>query len=265
MLQISGVLEIRSHQLRRDALKLINATVCGSATTEFWRLMESYFGVDEDLDEAALEDAQSLADIMAQKKAWKEEDIPSVSKEASEATLKTVVDDDDDEEAEADTTSVHTTHAASSNTSYKTLAAKKRSTIEKYPSACNIKEAQLFYPTSAGTLHTTGVNPEYVTDHKKIGTYKGYYCCNYKGCSYAGHTHGVVCTHVRRVHLGHALGCRFCPAMSWWQVRYWSDHMDKVHFNQPKYETLSLPENPEGVVKVEEVENKFRIMETNFN
>ena len=30
--------------------------------------------------------------------------------------------------------------------------------------------------------------------------------------------------------------------------------MDKVHFNQPKYETLSLPENPEGVVKAEEVE-----------
>ena len=30
--------------------------------------------------------------------------------------------------------------------------------------------------------------------------------------------------------------------------------MDKVHSNQPKYEILSLPENPEGVVKAEEVE-----------
>ena len=59
MLQISGVLEIRSHQLRRDALKLINATICGTATTEFWCLMESYFGIDEDIEEAALEDAQS--------------------------------------------------------------------------------------------------------------------------------------------------------------------------------------------------------------
>ena len=70
MLQISGVLEIRSHQLWRDALKLINATICGTATTEFWHLMESYFGIDEDIEEAALEDAQSLAEIVAQKKAW---------------------------------------------------------------------------------------------------------------------------------------------------------------------------------------------------
>ena len=83
MLQISGVLELRSHQLRQHALKLINATICGMATTEFWRLMESYFGVDEDEAEAALEDAQSLADIIAQKKAWATEEVPSISKESA--------------------------------------------------------------------------------------------------------------------------------------------------------------------------------------
>ena len=252
MLQISGVLEIRSHQLRRDALKLMNATLCGTATTEFWRLMESYFGVDEDLEEAALEDAQSLAEIMAQKKAWVEENVPSVSKETSEAIPEVVIDDDDDE-ADMETASVQTSHSASSSTSLKTLAAKKHTTIQKYPSACNIKSAQLFYPTSSDTLHSTGVYPDYVTDRKKIGPYKGYYCCNYGDCQYAGQTHGVVCTHVRRVHLGHALGCRFCPTLSWWQARYWSDHMDRAHSNQPKYEALSLPENPEGIVKAEEV------------
>ena len=35
MLQILDVLELRSHQLRHDALKLMNATICGTATTDF--------------------------------------------------------------------------------------------------------------------------------------------------------------------------------------------------------------------------------------
>ena len=74
-------------------------------------------------------------------------------------------------------------------------------------------------------------------------------CCAWKDCSYAAQTHGVVATHVRRVHLGHALSCRFCPTTAWWQARYWSDHMDKNHSDQPKYETVAIPEG----VKAEEV------------
>ena len=64
MLQISGVLELRSHQLQWDALKLINSTICGTATMDIWRLMESYFRVDEDIEEVALDEAQSLAEIL---------------------------------------------------------------------------------------------------------------------------------------------------------------------------------------------------------
>ena len=144
MLQISGVLEIRSHQLWRDTLKLINATICGTATTEFWHLMESYFGIDKDIEEAALEDAQSLAEIVAQKKAWAEENVPSVSK-GSDAPLvaphalaaptaqpeEVVIDDDDDDNASL--ASAHTAHSASSSGGLQTLAAKKRATVEKYP------------------------------------------------------------------------------------------------------------------------------------
>ena len=57
MLQISGMLELRSHQLRHDALKLINAMICGTATTDFWHLMENYFDADEDIDEAVFDEA----------------------------------------------------------------------------------------------------------------------------------------------------------------------------------------------------------------
>ena len=76
MLQISRVLELRSHQLRRDALKLINSTICGTATTDFWKLMESYFGVDKDIDEATLDEAQSLAEILQLKSQSESETSP---------------------------------------------------------------------------------------------------------------------------------------------------------------------------------------------
>ena len=226
--------------------------------------MESYFGVDEDTDEGALEDAQSLVDILAQKQAWASENVPSVtkgpSKEAGEAPSITeqvkdapeIVLDDDDEEGGL-IASVHSTQSGASGGSLKTLAAKKRAHLEKYPSLCSLKEATLFYPTSSSTLHMTGVQPEHITDRKKIraeGSYKGYYSCTFKDCAYIAQTHGVVATHVRKVHLGHALSCRFCPATAWWQARYWSDHMDKVHSDQPKYEPLSFPE---GTIKAEEV------------
>ena len=93
MLQISGVLDLRSHQLRRDALKLINSTICGTATMDFWKLMESYFGVDEDIDEAALEEAQSLTEILQLKSQSESENVPSVSKKSAEASAKAAEDD----------------------------------------------------------------------------------------------------------------------------------------------------------------------------
>ena len=52
----------------------------GQRPQTFWHLMESYFGADEDTDEAALDEAQSLAEVVKFKKQWKEEAVPSVSK-----------------------------------------------------------------------------------------------------------------------------------------------------------------------------------------
>ena len=93
MLQISGVLELRSHQLQRDALKLINSTICGTATMDFWKLMESYFGVDEDIDEAALDKAQSLTEILQLKSQSESKNAPSVSKKSAEASTRAADND----------------------------------------------------------------------------------------------------------------------------------------------------------------------------
>ena len=116
-------------------------------------------------------------------------------------------------------------------------------TQDKYPSYCTLKEAQLFYPTGEKTMHTTGVNPSFISSRQKMGEYKGYYRCAYnQKCEYAAHTSAVVASHICHVHLGIALGCHFCPSSAWWQGRYWSDHMDRFHSDQAKYEPLVMPE-----------------------
>ena len=265
MLQISGVLELRSHQLCRDALKFINSTICGMATTDFWRLMESYFGVDKDIDEAALDEAQSLTEVLQLKAQSESENVPSISKKSAETSAKEVDDDimviNEEEDDNASAASSQTTKSTSSTTSLKTLSQKKRSTEEKYPNYCSLKEATLFYPTSLSSMHATGVNPDHITERRKMGGYKGYYCCTFGSCSYAAQTHGLVATHVRQVHLGHALGCHFCPTLAWWQARYWSEHMDKFHGDQMKFEPLVMPQ---GDLKAEEVDPDHFVMEEHF-
>ena len=74
MLQFSSLLELQAHKLRRDALQVINAAISGSATTNFWNLMENFFGVDEDPSESLMEDAASMVAIMKARKAEQEKD-----------------------------------------------------------------------------------------------------------------------------------------------------------------------------------------------
>ena len=53
LLQFSGLLEQQAHRLRRDALKLQAAALCGSASTNFLNLMENFYGVGEEEEEGA--------------------------------------------------------------------------------------------------------------------------------------------------------------------------------------------------------------------
>ena len=247
MLQISGVLELQSHQLRHDALKLMNTTLCGTATTDFWHLMENYFGVDE----AALDEAQSLADVLKLKKQCSRDDVPSVAKSTPEPDDDITVSEEEDDRSS--TASNITTKSVPSTTgSLQTLAQKKRATKDKFLNFCMLKEASLFYPTNEKSMHTTGINLAHISERMKIGGYKGFYRCLFnKDCQYAAQTNGLIATHIRQVHVGHALGCRFCPTLAWWQACYWSDHMDKKHSFQPKYETVIFPK---GTIKAEEID-----------
>ena len=66
LLQFSGLLEQQAHRLRRDALKLQAAALCGSASTNFLNLIENFYGIDEEEEEGALEDAASFTAFVKQ-------------------------------------------------------------------------------------------------------------------------------------------------------------------------------------------------------
>ena len=101
MLQLSGVLEIQSCRLKRDALKLMNAVVSGSAASTMWSVLENYFGMEEDVEDKEMEEAQSLAEMLKIQRGDKET-VPSITKEQAdkeetEATAKDITAEDDDE------------------------------------------------------------------------------------------------------------------------------------------------------------------------
>ena len=194
--------------------------ICGTATTDFWRLMENYFGADEDIDEAALDEAQSLADILKLKKQWSKEDVPSVSKSTVEPDDDITIIDKEEDDRSSISSSLTTKSVSSTTSSLQTLAQKKKATEDKFPNFCSLKEASLFYPTNEKSMHTTGINPAHISERMKIRGYKGFYCCLFnKDCQYAAQTNGLIATHIHPVHVGHALGCRFCPTLAWWQAR----------------------------------------------
>ena len=98
----------------------------------------------------------------------------------------------------------------------KTLKQKKKITsVAKYPSKCTLAEAQLFFPTSDKTVYETGVDGKLIGLRENLPQYCGLYCCLFKGCDYGAQIRGTTLSHIHRVHLAHALGCRSCPEKSW--------------------------------------------------
>ena len=152
--------------------------------------MDNFFSVDEDPSESLMEDAASMVAIMkAEQEKDKKAQALSVSKEEEEELLDTA----------------STTSSVASGARPKTLSQMKsqHAKINTYPNKCPIASAQLFFPTSQQDLHQT----KYIGHHEGIGPYKGLYTCNYGDCDYGAQAQPVVCTHIRREHLGIAIRC----------------------------------------------------------
>ena len=281
MLEVSSVLEMQSLRLRFDALRILQATLCGTATTNLWGLLENFFGVDENVKEKAIAEARSLQRILRIHREEREKDnvasklsvskeddqpagdrdrVPDKAMDVEEAVIDhsddEVDDDEDVVEVEQKEVKAKTTEPAKPQTLQQIKAAK-----EKYKTKCSLAEAELVYPSSFETKHQTGVEKELIGQREKLPGYKGAYECLYKDCEYAAQTRGVVCSHIRRTHLGRALGCLYCPQKAWWQARYWTDHMNDFHAGQERYQQVVLPTGPLEAVEVSAAEIDIMISE----
>ena len=243
LLQYSGLLEMQAHHLCCDALRLQNAVLCGTAMTNFLDMMENFFGVEEDEEEAKMEDAASFAAFIKQNK---EECAKELQSKALSVTKGSVEHEEIGDEEESE--SIASTSSQASKPPTLSQMSKHK---EKYPTKCKLSEAQLFYPTSSESLHETGVDGKYIGTRENLPGYKGLYCCLFDNCDYGTQVHGNTLLHIQRVHLGAAFRCRFCPELAWWQARSWSNHMDSIHPQESKYEALHLPSGPIEAVKVE--------------
>ena len=195
-------------------------------------MMENFYGVDETEEEARIEDAASFAAFIKQNK---EERAKELQSKNLSVTKRSVEHEEVGEERDVEETeSVASTSSQPSKP--RTLLQIKHK--ENNPTKCKLSEVQLFYPTSAKSLHETGVDGKFIGTRENLIGYCGLYCCLYGNCDYGPQVRGNTLSHIRRVHLGAAFRCRFCPELAWWQARSWSHHMDLVHSNEPKYEAL---------------------------
>ena len=229
------MLEAQARKLHRDALRLQTAALCGTATTNFLDIMESFFGVEEDEAEANLEDAASMAAFIKANKEERAKDAKSKDLSVTKGTVESEEVGIEGEGAE-ETDSI----ISSGSQPSKAQTRPKGTQAKKYLTICQLNEAQLVYPASASTLHDTGVDPKYIGSRENLPAYKGLYCCLVGNCDYGAQVRGNTLSHIRRVHLGVAFGCRFCPGSAWWQARSWSNHMESVHPLQQKYEDMVL-------------------------
>ena len=201
LLQYSGLLEMQAHRLRCDALCLQNAALCGTATTNFLDMMENFFGVEEDEEEAKMEDAASFATFIKQNKEEHAKELQSKALSITKGSVehKEIGDEEESESVASTSSQASKPHTLSQMSKHK----------EKYPTKCKLSEAQLFYPTSLESLHETGLDGKYIGTRENLPGYKGLYCCLFGNCDYGAQVRGNTLSHIRRVHLGAAFGCRF--------------------------------------------------------
>ena len=161
-----------------------------------------------------IEDVASFAAFIKQNKEERAKELQS--KDLSSVTKGSVEQEEVAEERDMEETeSVDSTSSQPSKPH--TLSQIKHK--EKYPTKCKLSEAQLFYPTSAESLHETGVDGKFIGTRENLIGYRGLYCCLYGNCDYGAQVRGNTLSHIQRVHLRAAFGCRFCPELVWWQAK----------------------------------------------
>ena len=120
----------------------------------------------------------------------------------------------------------------------------------KIPDVCSIGAAKPIYPVSEDLLNSTGVPKEFISDPTPCGPSRvSTYFCLYGECKAVTAQKALMMTHVRRKHLGVAIGCKYC-GKQWWAGRPFAPHMEKEHPELSKLDWYT-PIDPKEVAEEE--------------
>ena len=111
------------------------------------------------------------------------------------------------------------------------------STAGEQEDFCPLSECKIVFPLNAETLPTSGVPVEYISARFSDGSYG----CLWEDCDHKSSSRPAIATHIRRKHLGIALGCKLCPAKQFFKHGSWQDHMKKSHPGVPPAEWYMNP------------------------
>ena len=246
-MELAEFIESKVIQLRRDALRVINCSLAGTATRGLWDLLESVWGperhlapstvdVDEN-DEYEDEEEEGTPDVPLEPVTPLPADAQSTLdplKEAIEASKVTAA-----QEAEAredvispppvllDPKEAHSSMAVAPPPKRKRPTIKsssKKTTEDKVP----LDRALPIRPSSKATLAYTGINANQISKRVKSGSQSVYRCLFGKSCDYTAAQKALVATHLRRAHLGISLACKFCSKV-FWAGTGWETHQQSCH------------------------------------
>ena len=99
------------------------------------------------------------------------------------------------------------------------------STADQEDLQAHIGDCKVVFPANPETLPTTGVPAEFISSRGE----EGQYGCLYGDCDHKASSRPACATHIRRKHLGLAIGCKLCPAKLFYKHGSWQDHMRKNH------------------------------------
>ena len=192
--------------------------LAGVDCKDLWRVLVSFFGSNQEEDPFQFLDGAPLIKCPLDLTDTESNKDTSVASEAASTQSKA--------------------SSSSKTTKKKPIAIKPRNVI-RADLIDNINETQGFLPSSADSLHTTGIPASLHMSCSDRQTSKGaslYMCCH-KDCSdnpYLGDL--PTCgSHICSIHLGVCLMCPYCPNKCFYNSGGWRDHMNKKHPSVPWY------------------------------
>ena len=204
MLHLSAEIDKKSAALKCAALERMSASLIGSDTDNFLTLMENVFGTYPEGETGSM--------------AAMYEDPISKDQEASVLASQPSDPDKDTDAGEI------------------AGPAPKRARLEgpTMTEDMRLDQCKVIFPDGKGSHHDTGVPPE----HRPRRGGSGLYYCTFSGCVENRDQRGSLLSHVRRDHLGVALGCPYCQWKRF-SGRAWMSHVTVQHPGLPLFPAQS--------------------------